>query len=96
MYRDLWLQYTKVRKIYKGGNYSRAETIRGNTVFVSKEKADICQIHKSMIVIQSLTCIFVMRAYTDQNGKYTMVEINRNLLMFATLQQRGSLTTSRL
>ena len=25
-------QYIKVRKLLKGGNYSRAETIRGNTV----------------------------------------------------------------
>ena len=33
MYCDLWLQYIKVRKLFKGGNYSRAETIRGNTVF---------------------------------------------------------------
>ena len=32
MYCDLWLQYIKVRKLFKGGNYSRAETIRGNTV----------------------------------------------------------------
>ena len=54
------------------------------------KKADECHIHKPMIVIQSLTCIFVMRAYIDQNGKYTIVEINRNLLMFATLQQYGS------
>ena len=33
MYCDLWLQYIQVRKLFKGGNYSRAETIRGNTVF---------------------------------------------------------------
>ena len=32
MYCDLWTQYIKVRKLFKGGNYSRAETIRGNTV----------------------------------------------------------------
>ena len=32
MYCDLWLQYIKVRKLFKGGNYSRAETIHGNTV----------------------------------------------------------------
>ena len=32
MYCDLWLQYIKVRKLFKGRNYSRAETIRGNTV----------------------------------------------------------------
>ena len=32
MYCDLWLQYIQVRKLFKGGNYSRAETIRGNTV----------------------------------------------------------------
>ena len=32
MYCDLWLQYIKVRKLFKGGNYSREETIRGNTV----------------------------------------------------------------
>ena len=24
-----------MRKLFKGGNYSRAETIRGNTVFIS-------------------------------------------------------------
>ena len=33
MYSDLWWQYIKVRKLFKGGNYSRAETIRGNTVY---------------------------------------------------------------
>ena len=32
MYCDLWLQYINVRKLFKGGNYSRAETILGNTV----------------------------------------------------------------
>ena len=26
------LQYIQVRKLFKGGNYSRAETIHGNTV----------------------------------------------------------------
>ena len=34
MYCDLWLQYIQVRKLFKGGNYSRAETICGNTVFI--------------------------------------------------------------
>ena len=33
MYCDLWLQYINVRKLFKGGNYSRAETIWGNTVY---------------------------------------------------------------
>ena len=32
MYCDLCSQYIQVRKLFKGGNYSRAETIRGNTV----------------------------------------------------------------
>ena len=32
MYFDLWLQYIQVRKLFKGGNYSRAETMHGNTV----------------------------------------------------------------
>ena len=32
MYCDLWSQYIQVRKLFKGGNYSREETIRGNTV----------------------------------------------------------------
>ena len=40
---DLWSQYIKVWKLFKGGNYSRAETIRGNTVFkklqIEKTKA---------------------------------------------------------
>ena len=35
MYCDLWSQYIKVRKLFKGGNYSRAKTIRGNTVSFS-------------------------------------------------------------
>ena len=30
MYSDLWSQFIQVRKLFKGGNYSRAETIRGN------------------------------------------------------------------
>ena len=34
MYCDLWSQYIQVRKLFKGGNYSRAETIRGNTVSI--------------------------------------------------------------
>ena len=34
MYCDLLPQYVQVRKLFKGGNYSRAETIRGNTVFI--------------------------------------------------------------
>ena len=32
MYCDLCSQYIKVRKLFKGGNYSRAGTILGNTV----------------------------------------------------------------
>ena len=32
MYCDLWSQYIQLRKLFEGGNYSRAETIRGNTV----------------------------------------------------------------
>ena len=32
MYCDLWSQYINVRKLFKGGNYLRAETIWGNTV----------------------------------------------------------------
>ena len=32
MYCDLWSQYIQVRKLFKGGNCSRAETICGNTV----------------------------------------------------------------
>ena len=34
MYCDLWSQYIQVRKLFKGGNYSRAETIRGNTISI--------------------------------------------------------------
>ena len=29
---DLWLQYIKVQKLFKGANYSRAITILGNKV----------------------------------------------------------------
>ena len=32
MYCDLCSQYIQVWKLFKGGNYSRAETIRGNKV----------------------------------------------------------------
>ena len=35
MYCDLWSQYINVRKLFKGGNYSRAETIWGNTVVLA-------------------------------------------------------------
>ena len=31
-YCDLCSQYIKVRKLFKGGKYSRVDTIRGNTV----------------------------------------------------------------
>ena len=34
MYCDLWLQYIKVQKLFKGANYSRAETILGNKVSI--------------------------------------------------------------
>ena len=34
MYCDLWSQFIQVGKLFKGGNYSRAETIRGNTVII--------------------------------------------------------------
>ena len=33
MYCDLWTQYIQVRKLFKGGNYSRAETIQGQKLF---------------------------------------------------------------
>ena len=33
MYCDLWLQYIQVRKLFKGGNYSREETIQGRKLF---------------------------------------------------------------
>ena len=32
MHCDLWSKYIKKRKLFRGGNYSRAETIGGNTV----------------------------------------------------------------
>ena len=32
IYCDLWPQYIQVQKPFKGGNYSRVESIRGNTV----------------------------------------------------------------
>ena len=41
MYCDLWLQYIQVRKLFKGGNYSRAETICRNTVLKK-------QVHKNV------------------------------------------------
>ena len=34
MNSDQRSQYIKVRKLFKGGNYSRAETISGNTILV--------------------------------------------------------------
>ena len=38
MYCDLWLQYIKVRKLFKGENYSRVETIRGSSVTINRKK----------------------------------------------------------
>ena len=46
MYCDLWSQYIKVRKLFKRGNYSRAETIRGNTVLVEFFQADLYRAKK--------------------------------------------------
>ena len=34
MYCDLWSQYIQLRKLFKEGNYSRAETICGYTVCI--------------------------------------------------------------
>ena len=45
MYCDLWSQYINVRKLFKGGNYSRAETIWGNTV------VDIDNTHQNYIQV---------------------------------------------
>ena len=44
MYCDLWKQYIQVWKLFKGGNYLRAETIHGNTVYRldSKTLATLC------------------------------------------------------
>ena len=41
MYCDLWWQYIKVWELFKGGNYSRAETICGNTVVSSLDEENI-------------------------------------------------------
>ena len=43
---DLLSQYIKVRKLFKGGNDSRAETIRGNTVcgFLKSQKIQKSQV----------------------------------------------------
>ena len=38
MYCDLLSQYINVRKLFKGGNYSRGETILGNTVCSSVQR----------------------------------------------------------
>ena len=35
---QIWSQYIQVWKLFKGGNHSRAETIRGNTVCIISEK----------------------------------------------------------
>ena len=48
---------------------------------------------QAFYTIKRKNCVYFCNRvyiYIDQNGKYTMVEINRNLLMFATLQQYGS------
>ena len=42
MYCDLWSQYINVRKLFKGGNYSRAETIWGNTVYRTRSP-ELCK-----------------------------------------------------
>ena len=38
MNSDQRSQYIKVRKLFKGGNYSRAETISGNIYDISAEQ----------------------------------------------------------
>ena len=37
MYCHLWLQYIQAQKLFKGGNYSRAETICGNPVLTLQQ-----------------------------------------------------------
>ena len=39
MYCDLWSQYIQVRKLFKGGNYSRVETIHGNMVIENENSS---------------------------------------------------------
>ena len=46
MYCDLLSQYIQVPKLFKGGNYSRVETIRGNTVSnVDLQNEDFNELH---------------------------------------------------
>ena len=54
MYCDLWIQYIKMQKLFKGGNYSRAETIRGNTVSTFKLAIKMKQQNKDDILDESL------------------------------------------
>ena len=54
MYCDLWIQYIKMQKLFKGRNYSRAETIRGNTVSTFKLAIKMKQQNKDDILDESL------------------------------------------
>ena len=43
-----------MRKLFKGGNYSRAETIRGNTVFFFEFGSMYCDLWSKYIKVQKL------------------------------------------
>ena len=85
MYCDLWSQYIQVRKLFKGGKYSRAETIRGNTVVRKSVRNSsytalnfmMCQIEdygRPMKAKSNIIQIFCPKSATSHSLKFGMLE----------------------
>ena len=68
MYCDLWSQYINVRKLFEGGNYSRAETIWGNTV---PKDIFLPKISKYETPLTSFHCSGKNIVYLSQSHKKT-------------------------
>ena len=72
MYCDLCSQYIQVRKLFKGGNYSRAETIRGNMVFeiprFNKYQIALCDTLDIKNRLQYCSRIFDVQANLPENS----------------------------
>ena len=84
MYCDLWLQYIQVWKLFKGGNYSRAETIWGNMVhimyfFYYTTRPALCkELHSVLAFI--LTIKYQMIGFISVLCIYTKRVLCRNAL----------------
>ena len=67
-------QYIEARKLFKGGNYSRAETIWGNTVVYFEPPTRFCPYVRLKIhFIWSSTCTFCWLSIPNFELQYSLI-----------------------